>query len=471
MEGTIGDIVYKMEGVKRAAILLLAVVSVVGGAFWIGEYSSLNFDASIQICVLLALVIPAVVLAIADSYWLLPYVLAVWAFGREVRRLSDWMLGAYHPVTVISLAPLLATSAIFLSLRIDWHQWGQTKLRKGIGWTVVIFSYAAVLGIARNHFAGIYSTLNFVVPLFILLYLVSKPLTSDQRDGIIRAFVNIAVVVAAYGWIQFLVAPPWDALWMKGANMLSIGQPLPLKIRVFSTLNSPGPAATWLSAALAAMLVNRRWRGIFGFVGTLLVGTALAITLVRSSWVSLIAEVLVYIYFSKGEYRWRKIIIISLFGVAMYLMIPLLPGAHTISNRVQTFGHLQSDSSFKARMQLIKVGVPSILHHPLGSGFGSVGHSSILNGGNSVAGLGSVDNGYLAAFSVFGWFGGIVFFYVFRIWMSATSEVQVLKLELTWLTKAFIIATLVELLFGGDLSGLSGVLFWTFVGLGLAFQA
>ncbi|MGQ7365911.1 hypothetical protein ACTGWM_10080, partial [Streptococcus suis] len=68
---------------------------------------------------------------------------------------------------------------------------------------------------------------------------------------------------------------------MRGSALESIGAPIPRMVRVFSTLNSPGPYAQFVSASALIAIATRsriRWGSIvFSLIGLLL-------SLVRAAW-------------------------------------------------------------------------------------------------------------------------------------------------------------------------------------------
>jgi hypothetical protein len=61
----------------------------------------------------------------------------------------------------------------------------------------------------------------------------------SYRQNIQRIFLWGVLVMGVYGVLQYLVAPEWDRFWL--INVKAFGSAEPLAIRVFSTVNSPGP--------------------------------------------------------------------------------------------------------------------------------------------------------------------------------------------------------------------------------------
>ena len=58
------------------------------------------------------------------------------------------------------------------------------------------------------------------------------------------------LLLGGYGIFQYLDPPSWDRDWMINSAMDSIGEPEPLMVRVFGTLNAPGVYGLWIAALL-----------------------------------------------------------------------------------------------------------------------------------------------------------------------------------------------------------------------------
>jgi hypothetical protein len=102
-----------------------------------------------------------------------------------------------------------------------------------------------------------------------------------------NTFLWGVLLMSAYGMYQFLVAPPWDSYWLTeistgmAATSPSFGQPKPYGIRVWSTMNAPGPLSVMLSASLIWLATRDRIGSIIialGGYGVLL------LTMGRGAW-------------------------------------------------------------------------------------------------------------------------------------------------------------------------------------------
>lgn len=422
-----------------------------------------------QGAIVLALVFPAFVLAVIQSRALIPYTLVVWAVGPEIRRISDWMEGTYHSVSLLSIAPLLTSAMILIPVLRGIHQ-AQRPLAKIVLYLGIALGYGSLIGVAKNGTGFAYDLANYVIPLMILPYFATRAFDTKDIDRLLSTYANLAVAVSVYGIIQYMTVPPWDAFWMNYVQMNSIGLPYPLEIRVFSTLNSPGPCAFFLAGALMPMLMERRWRGSLGWVGVVLTLVCLMTTLVRSAWLLVFIMLLAYILTSSTKGKWKTIFQMVVLGALLVYMIPKLPGAEGLVARMETLTSLEQDRSYNDRMNLLNTMLPVVTGNPLGKGLGSVGTGTKLDNGGELGTLGIMDNGFIALFLTLG-VPGVTFFIaglfliakklVFRI--MARNSVH-LYARLGFAAWSGACANLIS---DNGFPGLRGYVVWVLVGIGL----
>jgi hypothetical protein len=254
----------------------------------------------------------------------------------------------------------------------------------------------------RNGLALLFDAANYILPVLLVLYASTRPAKDSERDLWGRSLVWIAIGAAVYGWVQFIVMPGWDAFWMNNEHLRSIGKPVALEVRVYSTLNSPGPAGQFFAAGLAAMLVNKRWRGPLGWLGVALVASVLALTLVRTSWLTIASFVVVYAILTGGPSLKQLTISIGALIAVLYFMLPYLPGGDQIEDRVATMSNLNTDYSYNDRAQFTQEALNEYLSNPLGTGLGSTGIGTRLDNGGRMGEDGVFDNGFLALLLTFG---------------------------------------------------------------------
>ncbi|AHV95887.1 O-antigen ligase family protein [Paenibacillus sabinae] len=434
--------------------------------------AKLSSSSSLQLAIVSALLFPAFLLSLLKPRLLVSYTLLVWAVAPELRRLADWSEGTYHSVSLLSLAPLLAGATVAIPVLREIHTLKRPHMRLMLLFAIPL-GYATLIGLAKNGVGSVYDLLNYLVPLLLLLYFAVTPFTARDIDRLLGTYANIAVLVAVYGIIQYLTVPAWDAFWMQNSGMNSIGTPHPLEVRVFSTLNSPGPAATFLVFALVPMILEKRWRGAFSWIGVLLVVVCLLTTLVRASWLLMLVMLLVYIASSSSKGKWKTLIQVVFVALALFWIVPKLPGAEGLTARMETLSSIQEDRSYNDRLNLLGTMIPAIKSNPVGQGIGSVGQSTKIGNSGELGEYGIMDNGFIALMLTFGAPGGLLFF----IALGAVAKqiygrvVGMIRLQLYGrLALAAWVGAVVGLVSDNGFSGLKAYLIWMLIGLGLGVR-
>lgn len=445
----------------------LAFIVSVGVGFFC---SILEKQLAVQLTIILSVFFPALILAETDSKWLIPYILFVWAVNPEIRRLFEWYHNEYHPVSLFSVLPLLVTLSVVIP--ILRRRWAMTPVIRNV---LILFLIALIYGLAigmiRNGFASLFDFANYIVPLLFLVYAELRSHGYAERRLWMKSFVNIALLVAVYGIIQFFVVPPWDAFWMNEVEMSTNGLPLPYEIRVFSSLNSPGPAGMFMSVALLAMLVEKEWRGFMGWLGVPVMALGLIITLVRASWVTMVVALLLYLMLSNAKRRAQGLLLICAIAILGVGLIPVVPGGDKLVERFQSLGNINDDYSYNDRMEFTANMIPKLLGNPFGEGLGSVGTGTKLENGGQLGQYGNFDNGFFALFLTFGIFGAIVFFRA--IWLYAKQLFRWHKTagqadqKYVRLALCVLVSAVCYLTFENRMSGIGAAIVWFVAALGM----
>ncbi|GGF83511.1 hypothetical protein GCM10010912_30820 [Paenibacillus albidus] len=460
-----------MASLKTAGTMVLVAAISLLLPLVIGFASAkLSPTTSLQGAVLAAILFPAFLLALLRPKLLIAYTLLIWAVAPELRRIADWMEGVYHPVSLLSLAPLLTGATLAIPVLREIHQTQKSSNRIILLFAVAL-GYGALIGLAKNGMGSVYDLANYIVPLLLIPFFAVTRFGPKDIDRLLYAFANIAVLVAVYGIVQYLTVPPWDAFWMNHADMISIGTPYPLEIRVFSTLNSPGPAATFLVFALVPMILEKKWQGALRWVGVLLVVICLLTTLVRAAWLVLLVMLLVYIASSPGKGKWKTLLQLSFVAAALFFIVPKLPGAEGLVARMETLTSVQEDHSYNERLSLWQNMLPMVAANPVGQGIGSVGQGTKIGNGGELGEYGNMDNGFIALLLTFGALGALFFFTALgavakQIMVRVTNKDHLqpyARLSLAAWTGA-----VVSLISDNGFPGMKGYLIWMLIGLGLS---
>jgi putative inorganic carbon (hco3(-)) transporter len=422
-----------------------------------------------QIALLTLIVFPALILAFLHSTYLIPYNLLVWAVAPEIRRLADWSEGVYHPVSLLSLAPLITSATVIIPAIFYIHRMDR-PITKVICYFAIALAYGSMIGLMKNGISTVYDLANYIIPMLLIPYCTVAAFKMKDMDLMLRSFSNISVLVAIYGLIQYMVVPPWDAFWMNHVEMISIGKPLPLQIRVFSSMNSPGPTAQFFAFSLVPMIFVSKWRGVLSWLGVILVIICLLTTLVRSAWLILIVMILCFVLTSASKMKWRLLIQIAALGAVLYVAVPHLPGAQGLVQRMQTLSNIQGDHSYNERLDLFHTMLPMVLHSPLGSGIGALGQATKLENDGTLGVYGVMDNGFIAIFFTFGIVGGFLYFRA--LWLLAKQIFKRMLEDRVWnlytrLSFSAFAGAIASLSTDNGFPGLRGFLIWFLVGLGI----
>jgi hypothetical protein len=279
------------------------------------------------------------------------------------------------------------------------------------------------------------------------------------RQNVERVFLWGVLVMGAYGVLQYLVAPEWDRFWLISSKAIAFGTPEPLGMRVFSTLNSPGPFATVMMAGLLLLFNNQgTLRFAAGGVGYL----AFLLSLVRASWLGWAVGVVAFVPSLKPRLQMRLIVTILVMAVCVVPLVNTQPFSGAIAARLQTFSNTQNDVSYNQRLEGYGQIMGEALAEIPGNGLGFV----LTN-----ESLGSNDSGILTLLFNLGWFGTLpylggtvlLFFSLFR-GKEGQADTFVSA------ARAISLGVFAQIGLGSSMLALSGVVMWSFAGMALAAQ-
>jgi len=266
------------------------------------------------------------------------------------------------------------------------------------------------------------------------------------------------IVTGIYGIVQYFTPLAWDLFWMENARMGSIGTPEPLKVRIFSTLNSPGPYSQVLMAGLTVMLVNQK---VLSKCAMLPGYLSFALTAVRSAWGALVVA-LVYMMIIMKQRSKLYLLLIAVFVIGtVYPMTNVDP----IERRMKTMEDIQSDTSYIQRVALYKRMGEIVLFSIVGNGFGSTGTATKLTNSAGILGkYGVFDSGVMNIAFVLGWPGTC--FYLFGLFILISQTIirrQIINDMFLCACHAIAVAILAKMLFGNTIIGVGGMVFWVFL--------
>ena len=383
----------------------------------------------------------------------------LWFLSPEVRRLADWSKGGFTPTSLIQIAPLAVTMISGLCLIRHYPLLGQ---RRGLPVLLILagLAYAYMVGVVSSGpLAATYDLANWLYPILIGFHIMANTRNyPEYRDTIVNTFIWGMLVMGAYGLVQFVIMPPWDALWMLGSQMNSQGDPVPMGVRVFSTMNSSGPFAfAMMGAMVYVMAANHRVRWIAAVLGFF----AFGLSLVRSTWGGWVVAMLVQLAKSNNRIRLR---IIGSAILLAGLCVPLLavgPVAERMQARLNSIVNLKDDQSYAARNQFYATFAKKAFTDVSGEGMGATGTSTKLsNDGGQLGQYGNFDSGVMNIPFVLGWPGTLLYLSGI-LWLMVRAMLASFKLrddKFVSSSVSLALAIFAMLVFTNSLVGTGGLL-------------
>ncbi|TYQ26054.1 O-antigen ligase domain-containing protein [Pseudanabaena sp. UWO310] len=375
-----------------------------------------------------------------------------------IRRLSDFRSGAFVDSSPILLAPSLIILISFHTMYFNLpkaREQGTAPFSLALA-SVIYAYFIGLLNPATSFVKASVAFLGWITPILFGYHLfVHWERYPDYSKTFKRVFLWGCLLVGLYGIYQYIVAPEWDRLWLVGSKMdSSAGKPEPFGMRVWSTINSPGPFADMITSSLLV---------VFSCKGGLVVPAAgagilsLLLSAVRTGWLGWFGGLILFSSSLKPKQQLRLVLTVVVLLGCIIPLSTMEPFAGTIATRFSTLGDLQNDTSASIRQNIYKDFFENGIFNFMGDGIG-------VND--------TVDAGILSLILDLGWIGALP--YTASILLCAITLFKNLgkyrnDLFITTccsvLVKsfAFFLATRVT-------AGIHGIIIWSFIGIGLAGQ-
>ena len=437
------------------AVACLALATLLGGYLAFGV-EALTLTVPIAACAV------GVACFTASGPLYVEYMVWAWFLAPFLRRVVDYSQGAYTPSSLIIAAPVLVGAISALPLLGDLVR-GRVAMSSPFVLPLLALVSAFGVGALRNGAtaAGL-DLLSWGVPVVVGYHVASNwEQFPEYRRRVQRAFLWGGGLLGAYGVWQFLYLPPWDAMWMSEAGMNSIGRAEPLMVRVFGTLNAPGPYATALMASLVLGTAGRK---------NLLAGPALVgllLSLVRGAWGGFALAVAWIAVQAPARERVRLLAVVAVVATAIAPLLLLEPVAARIDGRMDTLSELGDDRSAQVRTQIYTTEGPRrILAAPLGEGLGAIGTAARVSGAEESV----FDSGLLGVPLVLG-IPGVLLYYAGLARLAVAGVGRRQSSRFLRAASGVVLAVLAMLVFVNQLTDFSGMLLWMCIGLIVAGRA
>ena len=411
----------------------------------------------------LAAVVAAFLFARAPASYI-GFCMWLWMLTPFVRRVVDWET-SYNVLSLVMLAPLLASSlSIWTLVRVGPQLINKTYAPFFA--IICVCVYSLLVGfIQAGPAPALYAFLNWVTPVFVGIHILANRQSAETFSRALFGSVSWGMlVIGCYGVWQYFSPQPWDVYWMEASQFTTAGSPFPQQIRVYSTMNSPGPFSLMMMAGLVVLPTEG---GIIRWLAAAPGFTAFMLSLVRTAWGGWAVAVGIIILFAPMK---RKIVYLAIGGVLLALALPLLavgPVAEAVQARLDTISSLDDDVSYQERSSFYANFGATAFGAPFGTGLGVTGLASRLSApDNGLGPYGDFDSGIMDVFFTFGWAGAIVLIATLRIVVAALMAG---RQNGAAIASAAVATSMISMLISTDtLVGASGMLLFPFAAMSIA---
>jgi hypothetical protein len=444
----------RSEARSSGLVLVAGLAVLVVGALWFGGKAQLLRMALPAMAMLVAVVLHA-----SRPILYVQYTLWVWFLTPLVRRIVDWRFEYTDPNFVL-LAPFLVSGVAGLTLLRP-----STRPSVRIPIAFVLCGSAIVYGFIVGmvvHPSGetVYGLVNWLCPLLFGLHLyLNWHRYGEYRAAITKTFLWGVLILGVYGIYQFFLPPAWDTYWLENVQYQAVnpsfGQAEALAVRVWSTLNAPGPFANVMMVGLLLLFITRSPlklpAAVAGYLSFLLPG-------VRAAWLSWIIGFLLILKNANPRVVARVFLSVILLLICLLPLIADPRVGSVIGDRVKTFTDLGHDESFSGRLEMYRTLAIEAIEDPFGHGLSNM---TMTRQGIPI------DSGFLSALYSLGWLGTLLFAIgTVSVFLGRPKSLEK-RDEFVGASRAIMIAMVAQLVSGNIFAGINGAVFWIFVGLDL----
>lgn len=456
MSATIGadsTSLRKVQQAKRA----IALYTVFVAGLLAGAPASLTVPlfpaSSLAIAIYLYRSVPA--LYVGYAWWMI-------FLSSVLRRIIDYRAGFF----TFGSWGLAATLVVMVSSITLIRDLPKLYKKGNLPFLLVIWStlYGFMISLAQSSIRGVMlGFLGWFAPVAFGYHLYANWQDYPNYRQVMRqTFLWGMIVMGIYGLVQFLVVPPWDKFWLEKAiesGTDSFGQPVPLEVRVSSTMGSPQAFASIMMAGLI-FLFSESQNPLY-FPATAFGYLSFLLSMARAAWVSWLTALPVLFVVLKPKLQMRLVVTLA---VTLLLVIPLTSFeqfSELINSRVQSFSEGQNDVSLSGRI----AGYTELLAYAFSTIIGQGYDFSVPVQTDLVIGDGAI----LPMLFSFGWVGTLPYLSGTMILMVELFKgKQAQRDPLSGVSKAITFGLLSQIAFNHMLVDTIGTTFWGFLGIGLA---
>lgn len=422
-------------------LLLITTLCLLAG---LGKVLNIIFPAG-SLAVGLFLYLRYPILYVGFTWW-------VFFLTPFIRRVSDFRSGFTDPSPMLLAPPLVAMVTIvtfYRNLPKAYEQGGLPFILSAMG----VF-YGFLVGMINGSpVPAIVSIMSWVSPILFGFHLfVNWRDYPSYRQNIQRTFLWCVLVTASYGVYQYLVAPEWDRFWLIQTKLYtSMGKPEPLGLRVWSTMNAPLQFGIVMLAGNILLFIGQGTLRIPALAVGIL---SILLTSVRTVWGGFIIALITLLVSLKGGVQIRLIAFILTIVLCVLPLSTVEPFSQVIQSRITSLSNVKDDQSAKDRANLYGTTLNLALSEVIGKGNGT---------------LQPIDSGIIELLLTLGWMGAIPYIGGLLLIFYSLSQGSKPKSDPFASAARAIVFGFLPMLAGSNvIIGISGMVFWGFLGLGMA---
>ncbi|WP_126890158.1 O-antigen ligase family protein [Curtobacterium sp. HSID17257] len=338
------------SGADGWGLIVVAIGATVGLVF-------VSLTTGLRSALFLLLLVALV--AFFNRRFVLKAVVVLIPFMPLVRRLvADGGSGDVDPLSIAMLAA--STLVLVASMRDGLRS--RDGLR-GLNLLVllVVLSVALSFGASGGVTADAIFSAASVCVCLLLVATIAAGVVPDVWAAAEKALPVLGVLSGAYGLFQFYYLPSWDKSWMLASGLRSIGQAIPMQVRIFGPSEAPGPYAFLLGlcatiAVAKALSVGGPRRFVFAGVAIFLLFPML-VSGVRTAILAVaIAIGALLIFRARGFARVVPLLFLGVMFFALSYVQGRLSATSTLfaGSRYTGFD-ASTDTSFRERLALLEM--------------------------------------------------------------------------------------------------------------------
>ena len=396
----------------------------------------------------------APVLYIGFSLWL-------WFLNPLIRRIIDYQSGYYTPGGLYTTAQFVTFIAAISFLK----NLPSVYKKSGLPFVLCagVISFATLSGLAQQSLGNlliITTILGWICPILFGFHLfISWRNYPDYRQAIQRVFFVGLIVMSIYGIYQFVVAPDWDRFWLQITSLHSRGKPEPFGIRVWSTMSAAHQFSFPMIAGM--VLLFKPPIKLPRFLVVALSSVTILLTKVRTSWFCLLLCLFIYVTSLKPKYQTKIVVGLAVAFVVILAFLSIEEFSSVIFRRFDSLSSLGEDRALELRAEAYNQVLDSLLFNLIGSGFGSSIRDLVL--------LSDGDTSFLSMLLWFGLLGTLIYCFGVVLCVSKLLVEKRAQQDTFFLAARTICLGLLPMSLTGQMfPSAGGMVFWGFIGLGLA---